>query len=42
MNAHVRDSLITGCEHLIQSVESPDADDRHVVAAAIHSGASLS
>jgi hypothetical protein len=41
MNAHVRDSLVTGFEHLIQSVELPDADDRHVVAAAIHGGASL-
>jgi len=33
MNAHVRDSLVTGFEHLIPSVELPDADDRHVVAA---------
>jgi hypothetical protein len=41
MNAHVRDSLVTGFEHLIPSVELPDADDRHVVAAAIHGGASL-
>ncbi|WP_212742591.1 hypothetical protein [Methylobacillus flagellatus] len=41
MNAHVRDSLVSGFEHLIPSVEMPDADDRHVVAAAIHGGASL-
>ena len=41
MNAHVRDSLVTGFEHLIPAVELPDPDDRHVVAAAIHSGASL-
>lgn len=41
MNAHVRDSLITGFEHLIPSVELPDPDDRHVVAAAIHGVASL-
>ena len=41
MNAHVRDSLVTGFEHLIPAVELPDADDRHVVAAAIHGGASL-
>lgn len=41
MNAHVRDSLVTGFEHLIQTVELPDSDDRHVVAAAIHGGASL-
>lgn len=40
MNAHVRDSLVTGFEPLIASVNLPDADDRHVVAAAIHSGAS--
>ena len=41
MNAHVRDCLVTGFEHLIPSVMLPDEDDRHVVAAAIHSGASL-
>jgi hypothetical protein len=41
MNAHVRDSLITGFEHLIASIALPDANDRHVVAAAIHGGANL-
>jgi len=41
MNAHVRDSLVTGFEYLIPSIQLRDADDRHVVAAAIHSGASL-
>jgi len=41
MNAHVRDSLVTGFEHLIPMIELPDLDDRHVVAAAIHGGASL-
>jgi hypothetical protein len=41
MNAHVRDSLVTGFEHLIPAVELTDPDDRHVVAAAIHGGASL-
>ena len=41
MNAHVRDCLVAGFEHLIPSVKLPDADDRHVVAAAIHGGASL-
>lgn len=41
MNAHVRCSLVTGFEHLIPSVELPDANDRHVVAAAIHAGAGL-
>jgi len=28
MNAHVRDSLVTGFEHLIPSIALPDADDR--------------
>lgn len=41
MNAHVRDSLVTGFEYLIPSISLPDPDDRHVAAAAIHSGASL-
>jgi hypothetical protein len=41
MNAHVRDCLITGFERLIPTVQLPDPDDRHVVAAAIHGGASL-
>ena len=41
MNTHVRDSLVTGYEYLIPSIELPDIDDRHVVAAAIHGGASL-
>ena len=41
MNAHVRGSLVTGFEYLIPSINLPDPDDRHVVAAALHSGASL-
>jgi cytosine/adenosine deaminase-related metal-dependent hydrolase len=41
MNSHVRDALVSGFEHLIPAVALPDPDDRHVVAAAIHSGASL-
>lgn len=41
MNDHVRDSLVSGFEHLIPIIELPDPDDRHVVAAAIHSGATL-
>ncbi len=41
MNAHVRDSLVTGFEHLIPSIELPDPNDGHIVAAAIHSGATL-
>lgn len=41
MNAHVRDCLVSGFEHLIAALNLPDPDDRHVVAAAIHAGASL-
>lgn len=41
MNAHVRDCLVAGFEYLIPSINLPDPNDRHVVAAAIHSGASL-
>ncbi len=39
MNTHVRDSLVSGFEYLIPSIQLPDQNDRHVVAAAIHSGA---
>jgi hypothetical protein len=35
-NAHVRDSLVAGFEHLIPAVELPDEDDRHIVASAIN------
>jgi hypothetical protein len=41
MDAHVRDCLVTGFEHLIPVIDLPDPDDRHVVAAAVHCGASL-
>ena len=41
MNQSVRDALVTGFERLIPTITLPDPDDRHVVAAAIHSGASL-
>ena len=41
MNGNVRDCLVSGYETLIPSIELPDPDDRHVVAAAIHCGASL-
>jgi hypothetical protein len=33
MNAHVRDCLVSSFEHLIPSIDLPDPDDRHVVAA---------
>ncbi|CAG9184579.1 PIN domain-containing protein [Cupriavidus pampae] len=39
MNDKVRDSLVVGYEHYIETIELPDLDDRHVVAAAIHAGA---
>lgn len=35
MNASVPDCLVTNYEQLASSIELPDADDRHVVAAAI-------
>jgi hypothetical protein len=39
MNAAVPDCLVTGYEYLIATIELPDTDDRHVVAAAIRAGA---
>lgn len=41
MNSHVRDSLVEGFEHLIPTIDLPDEEDRHVVAAAIHSNTDL-
>ena len=41
MDKAIPDALVTGYEHLIDSIELPDRDDRHVVAAAIRSGASV-
>jgi hypothetical protein len=41
MDLHVPDCLVTGYESLIPTLLLPDAEDRHVLAAAIHSGASL-
>jgi len=41
MNAHVRDCLVDGFDQLVPAVQLPDPDDRHVVAAALHSGANL-
>jgi len=38
MNLHVPDSLIKGYETLIPSLNLPDPNDRHVLAAAIHGG----
>lgn len=39
MNAAVLDCLVEGYEELIPALTLPDADDRHVLAAAIKSGA---
>src|SRR5574342_716599 len=41
MNAAVRDCLVTEYEILIDTIDLPDKDDRHVVAAAISAGAQL-
>jgi predicted nucleic acid-binding protein len=41
MNFAIRDCLVEGYETLIPFLELPDQDDRHVLAAAIHSGASV-
>ncbi len=35
MNSHVRDAVVTGFERFEQSIDLPDLNDRHVVAAAI-------
>jgi len=39
LNQAVPDCLVTGYEDLIDKLELPDVDDRHVLAAAIRSGA---
>ncbi|WP_329003358.1 PIN domain-containing protein [Kribbella sp. NBC_00709] len=41
MNKAIRDVLVTGYEPLIDVVDLPDADDRHVLAAAIKAGAQV-
>lgn len=41
MNDAIRDVTVTGYEHLIDQLDLPDADDRHVVAAAIHAEAQV-
>lgn len=40
MDAHVPDCLVVDYESLIPGLALPDPDDRHVLAAAIHAGAS--
>ena len=39
MERAIPDALVTGYEHFIDSIELPDQDDRHVLAAAIRCGA---
>jgi len=41
MDASVADCLVAGYESLIDGLDLPDADDRHVLAAAIVGGASV-
>lgn len=41
MDRNVRDCLVTGYERLIEGLELPDLDDRHVLAAAIRCHADL-
>jgi hypothetical protein len=41
MNENVPDALVTDFEHLIPSLELPDLDDRHVLAAAITATADI-
>jgi len=41
MNAHVLDCLVTGYESLIDALSLPDADDRHVLAAAVRTRADV-
>ena len=41
MNGAVRDCIVTGHMHLVDSLTLPDPDDRHVLAAAIQVGAEL-
>jgi predicted nucleic acid-binding protein len=41
MNTHVRDAVVTDFEELIDLLELPDPDDRHVLAAAIKGCADL-
>jgi predicted nucleic acid-binding protein len=41
MDAHATDAVVTGYEPLIDSLELPDPNDRHVLEAAIVSGADM-
>lgn len=41
MDKHAADALVTGYEDLIEGLQLPDADDRHVLAAAIQGRADV-
>jgi hypothetical protein len=41
MNAAVPNALVIGFEHLIETLQPPDGDDRHVLAAAIQTRATI-
>lgn len=41
MNKAVRDCLVTGYEPLVEAIDLPDPDDRHVLAAAIKARAQV-
>ena len=41
MDSHIQDALVAGYESRIEAITLPDADDRHVLAAAIHCGANV-
>jgi len=41
MDSHIQDALVAGYESRIEAITLPDADDRHVLAAALHCGANI-
>ena len=41
MDQNIDEALVSGYEHLIDRITLPDPKDRHVLAAAIHGGASI-
>ncbi len=41
MDENIYEASVSGYDHLIETITLPDADDRHVMAAAIHCGATV-